>query len=85
MNHEFIRVTTQGPVTTVTLQRPEVLNAIHRPMHAELEAAFDAFAAADDQYVCVVTGAGDRTTRSVQAAKNALSSAASSAGASSGK
>ena len=60
MNHEFIRVTTQGPVTTVTLQRPEVLNAIHRPMHAELEAAFDAFAAADDQYVCVVTGAGDR-------------------------
>jgi crotonobetainyl-CoA hydratase len=53
-------VTTQGAVTTVTLQRPEVLNAIHRPMHEELEAAFDAFAAADDQYVCVVTGAGDR-------------------------
>ena len=61
MNYDYIRVTTQASVTTVTLNRPEVLNAIHRPMHDELEAAFDAFAAADDQYVCVVTGAGERS------------------------
>ena len=60
MSYEYIRVTTQGPVTTVTLHRPEVLNAIHRPMHEELEEAFDAFAAAEDQYVCIVTGTGDR-------------------------
>jgi enoyl-CoA hydratase/carnithine racemase len=56
MNH--IRVTREGPVTTVTLDRPEVLNAINPDMHDELEAAFDAFAADPDQFVCVITGAG---------------------------
>jgi enoyl-CoA hydratase/carnithine racemase len=56
MNH--IRVTHEGPVTTVTLNRPEVLNAINPEMHDELEAAFNAFAADPDQFVCVITGAG---------------------------
>ena len=60
MQYEFIRVEISGHVTTVTLNRPQVLNAIHRPMHAELQAAFDVFASAADQRVCVVTGAGDR-------------------------
>jgi crotonobetainyl-CoA hydratase len=60
VGYEFIQVESRGQVTTVTLSRPQVLNAIHRPMHAELQAAFDAFAAAPDQYICVVTGAGDR-------------------------
>ena len=60
MRYEFIQVETRGQVTTVTLNRPQVLNAIHRPMHAELQAAFDAFASASEQRVCVVTGAGER-------------------------
>ena len=57
---DFIRVETSGPVTTVTLDRPQAMNAINAPMHVELQAAFDAFAAADDQWICVVTGAGER-------------------------
>ncbi len=57
---DFIQVETSGPVTTVTLNRPQVMNAINAPMHVELQAAFDAFAAADDQWICVVTGAGER-------------------------
>jgi enoyl-CoA hydratase/carnithine racemase len=60
MNYEFIKVENTGPVTRLTLNRPQVLNAIHRPMHHELQSALDAFAAAKDQYVCVITGAGDR-------------------------
>lgn len=60
MNPRFIRVAVEGPVTTVTLDRPDVLNAIHPAMHDELQAAFDAFTADDSQHVCVVTGAGDR-------------------------
>jgi enoyl-CoA hydratase/carnithine racemase len=60
MSYEFIRVERRGQVTTITLNRPEVLNALHRPMHAELQSAFDAFSAADDQLICVITGAGDR-------------------------
>jgi crotonobetainyl-CoA hydratase len=60
MRYEFIRVEARGQITTVVLNRPQVLNAIHRPMHAELQSAFDAFAAAADQRICVVTGAGER-------------------------
>ena len=55
-----ITVSTNGPVTTVTLNRPEVMNAINHAMHHELQAAFDAFAADDAQHVCVVTGAGGK-------------------------
>lgn len=57
---DFIKVEAQGRVTTITLNRPEVMNAIHSPMHLELQAAFDAYAADDGQHLCVVTGAGDK-------------------------
>lgn len=56
MNH--VRVEHSGPITTVTLDRPEVLNAINPGMHDELEAAFNAFAADPDRFICVITGAG---------------------------
>ena len=57
---QFITISRAGPVTTVTLNRPEVMNAINVEMHAELQIAFDEFAQDPDQWVCVVTGAGDR-------------------------
>jgi crotonobetainyl-CoA hydratase len=57
---QFIKVATVGHVTTITLNRPEVMNAINTPMHDELQVAFDVFAADPGQWVCVVTGAGDR-------------------------
>jgi crotonobetainyl-CoA hydratase len=57
---QFIRVETADRVTTITLNRPEVMNAINAAMHHELQAAFDAFAADPDQFICVVTGAGER-------------------------
>ena len=60
MGYEFIKVDREGPVTIVTLNRPEVMNALHSPAHHELHAAFDAFAADPDQWVAIVTGAGDR-------------------------
>jgi crotonobetainyl-CoA hydratase len=60
MKYEHIRVATSGAVTTITLDRPEVMNAIHSPMHHELEAAFDAFAADPSQFICILTGAGER-------------------------
>ncbi|MEY2925624.1 MAG: hypothetical protein RL367_101, partial [Pseudomonadota bacterium] len=43
-----------------TLNRPAVMNAINPQMHAELQAAFDDFAGDPEQFICVVTGAGDR-------------------------
>lgn len=60
MTYEFIKVDVRGHVTTITLNRPEVMNALHKPMHAELQVALDAFADNADQHVCVITGAGER-------------------------
>jgi crotonobetainyl-CoA hydratase len=60
MAYEFITVARDGGVTTLTLNRPEVMNALHSPMHFELAEALDAFAADPDQWVAILTGAGDR-------------------------
>ena len=60
MSYEFLAVSVDDHVTTITLNRPEVLNAINSQMHDELQQAFDTFAADAQQYLCVVKGAGDR-------------------------
>ncbi len=53
-------VTREGPLTVVTLNRPDVMNALHSPAHFELAAVFDEFAQDPSQWVAIVTGAGDR-------------------------
>jgi crotonobetainyl-CoA hydratase len=60
MAYEFIKVDREGPVTVITLNRPDVMNALHSPAHFELHEAFDAFAADPEQWVGIVTGAGER-------------------------
>ena len=60
MTYKFITVDRDGPVTTITLNRPEVMNALHSPMHFEMDEALNAFAADSDQWVGIVTGAGER-------------------------
>ncbi len=60
MAYQYIKVEREGPVTIFTLNRPEVMNALHSPAHFELHEAFDAFAADPDQWVGIVTGAGDK-------------------------
>ncbi len=57
---EFCSVEKEGRLTIITIQRPEVMNALHPPGNAELAAAFDDFAADKDQWVAIITGAGDR-------------------------
>jgi enoyl-CoA hydratase/carnithine racemase len=60
MDLKFSKVTRQGPITTVTLSRPEVYNALHIDAHFELNKVFDDFAADSEQWVAIVTGAGDK-------------------------
>lgn len=60
MAYEYIKVERDGPVTTFTLNRPDVMNALHSPAHFEMHEALDAFAADPDQWVGIVTGAGER-------------------------
>lgn len=57
---EFITTETHGRVFIMTINRPDVMNAINPPGCAEMAEAWDAFAADDDLWVGVVTGAGDR-------------------------
>jgi 2-(1,2-epoxy-1,2-dihydrophenyl)acetyl-CoA isomerase len=57
-SHETIRATTADGVTTITLNRPESLNALNATMRRELSAALKA-AARDDATRCVlITGEG---------------------------
>lgn len=49
---------TDGAICTITLNRPDKRNAVHRPMAAELRAAFERFQQDDALRVAVLTGAG---------------------------
>ena len=60
MAHQYIKVERNGPITTFTLNRPEVMNALHSPAHFELHEALDAFAADPEQWAGIITGAGDK-------------------------
>jgi enoyl-CoA hydratase/carnithine racemase len=56
----FCRFEVDGPVVVITLDRPEVLNAVHRDAHFELSRAFDRYRDDPTLRVAIVTGAGER-------------------------
>jgi crotonobetainyl-CoA hydratase len=60
MAYDFITVAREGPLTLLTLNRPDVMNALHAPAHAEMAHALDAFRDDPEQWVMILTGAGDR-------------------------
>ncbi|MCB1686499.1 MAG: enoyl-CoA hydratase-related protein [Pseudomonadales bacterium] len=55
---EYCLVDKRDHIMTVTLNRPDRLNALHPPANAELGAVFDDFAADDDLWVAIITGSG---------------------------
>ncbi|MBX3707519.1 MAG: enoyl-CoA hydratase/isomerase family protein, partial [Pseudomonadales bacterium] len=55
---EYCSIETSDHILTVTLERPERLNALHPPANAELGRVFDDFAADDDLWVAIITGRG---------------------------
>ena len=57
---EFCKVEREGRLTIVTMNRPDVMNALHPPANFELAKIFDQFAQDADQWVAIITGAGDR-------------------------
>ena len=58
MNYEQILYDKNGPILTLTLNRPDKLNAYTQQMQTELIAALDAADADDDIRAIIVTGAG---------------------------
>jgi acetyl-CoA C-acetyltransferase len=55
----YCSVMREGPVTIVTIDRPDSMNALHPPANAELAQIFDEFEADSEQWVAILTGAGD--------------------------
>ncbi len=55
---EFSTTDTDGHLLIVTINRPEVLNALHPAANRELAGVFDDFQADPDLWVAIVTGAG---------------------------
>ncbi|MBR0859224.1 enoyl-CoA hydratase-related protein [Bradyrhizobium liaoningense] len=60
MTYEYVKVSHEGHCTIVTINRPEAHNALNSACHSELEEVFDKFAADDEQWVAIITGAGQK-------------------------
>jgi acetyl-CoA C-acetyltransferase len=59
-DYEHVAIRRDGHVLEVTIDRPEVRNALHVDAHLELEHVFDSFEADPDLWAAIVTGSGDR-------------------------
>ena len=60
MQLEFVRYEKRDRIAYVTLNRPEVMNALHPPAGEELARVWDDFAADPEVWVAILTGAGER-------------------------
>ena len=56
----FLYETPRDHVVRITINRPEVRNAVHPPAHKEWSDLLDAVEADDDIWVMILTGAGDK-------------------------
>lgn len=57
---KYCEVKHEGHLCIITINRPEVMNALHRPANLELEQAFNEFESNPDLWVAILTGAGDK-------------------------
>lgn len=58
MSFETIKLDQQGPVSMISLTRPQKLNAINKTMLLELDAALDDIEKNDSVYTVVINGNG---------------------------
>ncbi len=61
MQFEKVLYEKDGHITTITINRPDKLNAIDAQTSHEMRAAFTDFRDDDDLWVAIVTGAGERS------------------------
>jgi enoyl-CoA hydratase/carnithine racemase len=60
MRYEYVTYEKRGRIATITLNRPEVMNALHLEAHLELKEIWEDFRDDPDVWVAILTGAGDR-------------------------
>lgn len=59
MDAKYVRYKQEGEIVTITVDRPEQLNAISRRVYAELDQAFTRAEEDDGVKVIIVAGSGD--------------------------
>jgi enoyl-CoA hydratase/carnithine racemase len=60
VEYKFCTVEDEGRVRIVTINRPEVLNALHSEAHWEFDGVWNEFGADPELWVGIITGAGER-------------------------
>jgi enoyl-CoA hydratase/carnithine racemase len=60
MDYQYVVYEKRDRIAWVTINRPEVRNALHPPAHAELHEIWSDFIADPDLWVAILTGAGER-------------------------
>ena len=59
-DYQYVIYEKKGYIAYVTINRPEVMNALHYETNVELEAIFNDFKEDDGSWVAILTGAGQR-------------------------
>jgi dehydration protein DpgD len=60
VSYHYAKYEKKGHIACVTLNRPEVMNALHYDAHVELGEIFNDFKNDENAWVAIVTGAGER-------------------------
>jgi len=60
MSYEYMIYEKRGHIAYITINRPEVMNALHYDTNVEMSAIFDDFKQDEESWVAIVTGAGNR-------------------------
>jgi enoyl-CoA hydratase/carnithine racemase len=60
MSYEFVTYEKRGRIAYITLNRPQVMNALHLEAHLELKEIWEDFRDDPELWVAILTGAGER-------------------------
>ncbi|MCL5025037.1 MAG: enoyl-CoA hydratase-related protein [Chloroflexi bacterium] len=60
MSYQYVVYEKSDHIARVTINRPEVMNAVHPPAHMELDEIWNDFQGDPQMWVAILTGAGDR-------------------------
>jgi enoyl-CoA hydratase/carnithine racemase len=60
MSYEFVTYEKHDRIATITLNRPQVMNALHLEAHLELKTVWEDFRDDPEVWVAILTGAGER-------------------------
>ena len=60
MSYEFVTYEKHDRIATITLNRPQVMNALHLEAHLELKEIWEDFRDDPEVWVAILTGAGER-------------------------